>query len=267
MSNPSPSPAARLTHTVPVLRQAMRVLEAVAQRQDAAATNKSLALSLQIPGSTCYRILQTFVESGWLRRRAGGAFELSFGLVPLLRPLLRHEVLIETVREPLESLAKTTGLTAKLSVQQGDYAVTIFSAPSPRPTAIASRVGSLSSLAIGSSGAAFLSILDEKQLAQVLQSAHRDVWKYQKRADVLRRVREMRRNDVAYDQGSYQPNIHTLSTRIFAARDELVGVITLLGFPQDFTSPRKSALIKLLKDTGQQVSDRLQNPGQAEDSP
>src|SRR3954462_15612643 len=87
-------------HTVPVLRKAIRVFEAVAQRQGEA-TAKSLAVTLKISPTTCYRILQSFVAEGWLRPRPGGEFELSFGLLPLLRPLLRHELLIETIREPL----------------------------------------------------------------------------------------------------------------------------------------------------------------------
>lgn len=240
--------AAKAAHTVPVLCKAIEVFQAVANA-NGTLTTKSLALSLQISPTTCYRILQSFVSKGWLRPRANGTFELSFGLVPLLRPLLRHEVLVETVREPLAHLARTTGLTAKLTVRQGDDAVTIHSANSPKGTAITSRVGSVVSLAIGSSGATFLAAMEDAEISRILEDASNEVWRSQKREDVLRRVREARRQECCFDNGSYQPHINTLSAPLHGPGHELVGVITLLGFPQDFDSAVRPALIRELKFT------------------
>lgn len=244
---PKPS-SAKIVHTVPVLRKAVRVLEAVAQgRGDA--TVKSLASSLRVSPTTCYRILQSFVAEGWLRPGASGTFQLSFGLVPLLRPLLRHELLIETVREPLARLAATTGLTAKLTVRQVDDAVTIHSAASPKSTAITSRVGSVVSLAFGSSGAVFLSVLPEAEIERILNDAPAEAWRFQERTDVLRRIREARKSGCCFDSGSYQPQIHTLSAPLFGPARELLGVITLLGFPSDFDARVRPALIRELKYT------------------
>jgi len=235
-------------HTVPVLCKAIDVFEAVAGA-NSALTTKSLATTLRISPTTCYRILQSFVAKGWLRPGANGSFELSLGLVPLLRPLLRHEILIETVREPLAQLARTTGLTAKLTVRQGDDAVTIHSANSPKGTAITSRVGSVVSLAIGSSGATFLAAMDDDKVTRLLEEAPSDVWRSQKREDVLRRVREARRQECCFDGGSYQPQINTLSAPLHGRGRELVGVITLLGFPSDFDPSVRPALIRELKFT------------------
>lgn len=240
--------AEKSAHTVPVLRKAIAVLEAVAQG-NGAVTTKSLATALRISPTTCYRILQSFVAAGWLRPGANGTFELSFGLVPLLRPLLRHELLIETVREPLAQLAKKTGLTAKLTVRQGDDAVTLHSANSPKGTAITSRVGSVISLAIGSSGATFLAALGDDEVTRVLEDAPPEVWRFQKREDVLRRVRESRRQGCCFDNGSYQPHINTLSAPLAGPDRELVGAVTLLGFPQDFDASVRPALIRELKFT------------------
>lgn len=243
-----PKTPAKPAHTVPVLCKAIDVFQAVATA-NGAVTTKSLAATLRISPTTCYRILQSFVAKGWLRPGVNGAFELSFGLVPLLRPLLRHEVLIEAVRDPLAQLARTTGLTAKLTVRQGDDAVTIHSANSPKGTAITSRVGSVVSLAIGSSGATFLAAMADEEIARVLEEAPAEIWRHQKREDVLRRVREARRNGCCFDSGSYQPHINTLSAPLHGPGRELVGVVTLLGFPQDFDSAVRPALIRELKYT------------------
>lgn len=243
-SVPTPPPA----HTVPVLCKALRVFEAVA-KSSGGVTTKELAVSLGVSPTTCYRILQSFVAQGWLSARRGGTYELSFALVPLLRPLLHHELLIETVNEPLRQLAVTTGLTAKLTVRQGDDAVTLVSSSSPKSTAITSRVGSMISLAIGSSGAALLSALPDPEVTQVLEKAPPEVWKLQDRADVLRRIREARKDGVCFDHGSFQPHIHTLSAPLVVTERGIVAAITLLGFPQDFEGAARSALTRHLKFT------------------
>ena len=244
-------------NTVPVLRQAIRVLVAVAQ-SPGDATTKSLAASLSISPSTCYRILQSFVVEGWLRTKVGGTFELSFGLVPLLRPLLRHEMLIETVREPIARLAKTTGLTAKLTIRQGNDAVTISSAQSPRSHAIASRVGAVVSLAYGSSGACFLAALPDSEVQRILDDAPPEAWKFQTRRNAIDRITEVRKLGCAYDDGSYQTHLHTLSAPIYTHNKEVMGVITLLGFPQDFDGTNKSAMMSELKFTAGGCSQLIQ---------
>jgi DNA-binding IclR family transcriptional regulator len=235
-------------HTVPVLCKALRVFETVA-KSAGGVTTKELAVSLNISHTTCYRILQSFVAQGWLSARRGGTYELSFALVPLLRPLLHHELLIETVKEPLQQLAVTTGLTAKLTVRQGDDAVTLVSAASPKSTAITSRVGSVVSLAIGSSGAALLSALPDAEVALILDQAAPEVWSLQDRADVQRRIREARKDGVCFDHGSFQPHLHTLSSPLVVPARGIVAAITLLGFPQDFEGTAKATLTRHLKFT------------------
>jgi DNA-binding IclR family transcriptional regulator len=235
-------------HTVPVLCKALRVFAEVA-RSRGGVTTKELALSLRISPTTCYRILRSFVAGGWLSARRDGTFELSFALVPLLRPLLHHEVLIETVAEPLRQLAATTGLTAKITVRQGDNAVTLFSASSPKSTAITSRVGSVVSLAVGSSGAALLSALPDDEVAAILDRAPAEVWRLQDRADVQRRLREARKDGCCFDHGSFQPHIHTLSAPLVVADRGVVAALTLLGFPQDFEGPARAALTRQIRYT------------------
>ena len=229
-------------HTVPVLLKALRVFAAVARGE--ADTSKGLAVTLGISPTTCYRILQSFQAGGWLRAGAGGTFALSYGLAPLMRPLLRHEMLVSSIREPLLALARATGLTAKLSVRQGDSAVTVFVAGSPRATAIASRVGSVFPLALGSSGAAILASLPEAETKRILDAAPPEAWRYQKRPEAERRVQECRREGCCFDTGSYQPQLHTLSAPLLVGSHGLAGSITLLGFPQDFAAPARAALVR-----------------------
>ena len=234
--------------SIPVLLNAFRVFKAVSQ-STGGATMKSLAASLNIPPTTCYRILRSFVSENWLRVGNEGRFEISFGLVPLLRPLLRHELLIEIGRSPLADLAHKTGLTAKLSVRQGVDAVTIHGEYPSKEACIVTRVGSAASLTIGSSGAVFLAHLPDQEVARIISKAPLEVWRFQQQEDLLCRVRQTKRDGYCFDGGSYQPSINTLSAPLFGHDSELVGVLSLLGFPQDFSADVRPRLINELKFT------------------
>lgn len=243
-------------HTIPVLRKAIRLIEAVAQNPREA-TTKSLAVTLNIAPSTCYRILQSFVAEGWLQRRSGGLFELSPQLSPIFRSLWHREQLVEAVHEPLAGLVHKCGLTAKITVRQGDNAVTIHTANSTKADAIASRVGLAVSLAIGSSGATFLAACTDEEVHHVLDAAPANVWRHQNRADVLRRVREARRHGVCVDRGSFQSDVHSLSAPICNSSGKVVAVVTLIGSAAGFSASATADLAGKLKDSVRGCTQRI----------
>lgn len=221
-------------HTIPVLKKAMRVMRSIAGSRDDT-TAKALAQSLGVSPSTVYRILQTLLAEDWVRPASGGRHELSLGLLPLLQPLARHELLIETARPFLSALAENTGLAAKFSVRDGDRAVTLARAESPRETSVAVRVGAAFHLALGSSGAVLMSELSTVDYGRLIAQAPKECWKHQTPADVARRVAQCRRTGVCSDFGGYQPSIHAMSSPVRDRSGKMVGVITVIGFSNDFT--------------------------------
>lgn len=227
-------------HTVPILKKAVAVLKAVAEGREET-TTKALAYSLGIPASSVYRILQTFLSEDWVRAAPGGRHELSFGLLPLLEPLARHEFLIETSRPHLARLAAETGLAAKLSVRQHDRAIALARVESPRETAVSVRVGATFHLALGSSGAALISELSAAERNRVLDGAPAGCWERQTRADVDKRIAECRRTGACADFGGYQPSVHALSSPVRGQAGDIVGVFTLVGFADDFAGRRAKA--------------------------
>lgn len=229
-------------HTIPVLRKAIAVLREVAAGGET--NTKALARQTGVPHTTAYRILQTFLDADWVRLSSGGHHELSLGLLPLLQPLVRHELLVETARPVLDELARSTGLATKLSVRQGDHAIALLRAESPRETSISVRVGAAFHLALGSSGAVLLADLEPKERRALLDRAPDSCWKHQKLADVEARVAECRRLGYCSDFGGYQPAVHALSAPVRDRAGSVIGAFTLVGFALDFSGRRRAALAK-----------------------
>lgn len=221
-------------NTIPALGKSIQVLQAIASGKQNYSIAE-LARHLQVPQTTCYRIVQTLIAADWLRPRAAGVgYELSYGMMPLVQPFLNHRVLIDTARRPMEEMVRSCGLAAKLVIRQNDEGVTVFRVESHRPMALSGRVGIRFTLAYGSSGACLMSDLNEIQVKQILDVSPADSWKYQSREDVTARIQQSRQDGLCLDMGNFHPHIHTMSAPLHEASGRIAAAITLLGLPGDF---------------------------------
>ena len=244
-------------HTIPVLQKSIAVLKLIAEGRGNT-TTKALEQTLGVPHSTMYRILQTFAEHDWVRQVENGEFELSFGLLPLLQPLVRHELLIDIVRDPLLALGRETGLTTKLSVRQGDFAITLFRTESPRATSIHVKIGSAFHLVLGSSGAVLLSGLAPTTRRRIIDDAPEECWRFQAPGDVNRRIAELTKTGACADAGSYRPTVFAISAPLRDRSGGVVAAITAIGFPEDFEGARLKNNRRLVVATAERCSERLQ---------
>ncbi|MFA6962229.1 MAG: helix-turn-helix domain-containing protein [Opitutaceae bacterium] len=245
-------------HTIPILKKAITLLNAVASDQEAQTTAKALSQTLKIPPSTTYRILQTFLAEDWVRQTSKGQHELSLGLLPLLQPLARHELLVETCRPILTKLAVDTGLSVKLSVRQGEHAVSVLRAESPRETSVTVRVGSVFHLTLGSSGTVLMSELSAKESQHLIDHAPKECWTHQTPLDVKKRIATFRRSGVCADFGGYQPSVYALSAAVRDGSGIIVGTVTMVGFSHDFTGRHRNAHAKHLIAATTACSNQLQ---------
>lgn len=215
-------------YQIPVLRKAIQVLNALADGQ-CEPTTASLARALKIAPATCYRIVQTFAHAGWIQVRSDGRCELGVGLFPLLYRLQSHDLLSRKVADALQELTAATGVASKVSAREDDDALTVLRVDSAEPMALAVRVGSRFHLTLGASGSVLLSALDDAEVARVIRDAPTGCWQWQKPADVLRRIKEVRRRGVVTDLGTYRPDIFGIAAPLLDAEGLIEGALTLTG--------------------------------------
>lgn len=209
-------------------------------------TTKTLALRLRVPRTTCYRLLRSLIARDWVRALPGGGHALSAGLLPLLEPLREVENLAGAVQPVLDELAGRAGLTAKVSVRQGDYAVTAARGESPQATSVAVRVGASFHLGLGSSGSVLLSGLERSEVEEILDRAPEDCWAHQNRREVWQRIEKTQAKGWCADLGAYRPSCHAVSAPLRNARGEVLAAMTVIGFAQDLPASRVAATGKLL---------------------
>jgi DNA-binding IclR family transcriptional regulator len=232
---------------VPVLKRAVQVLESISEED--AVSAKSLSLSLGIPPATCYRILNTLVQSGWLRRDEDGEFSLSFGLARLSRLSYDLNRVVAVLGAPLRSLAKQTGLTAKVSVQDGDDWLMIAREEARKDITISLKVGARAPVFLGSVGAVLCAGMDAAALKKRIAHAPQHVDYRKDAARILKRVAFCRRNGYATDFAETHPSIHALSIPVRLGPLRTTGAITLFGLPGEVPRSRIKLLLGHLRST------------------
>lgn len=232
-------------HQIPVLQKALRVITAIAEGA-CEPTMRSLSDSLKVAPATCYRIIQTFAHAGWVRVRGDGRCELGAGLLPLLHRLQSHDLLSQRMMEALRELTAATGVTSKVSVRDGDEAITLLREDSPQPMSLSVRPGARFHLTYGASGAVLLGSLPDQEIEQVIRRAPKECWQWQKPDDVWRRIEETRRDGVATDHGWYRPDVFGISVPLLDAGGELQGSLTLTGLLHGHSKTQLAGFRRLL---------------------
>ncbi len=220
-------------HQIPVLKRALTILDYLANHpQDR--TIKGMAYELGIPHTTCYRIVQTLVGHNWLRPEAHGNYNIALGLIPLFETITHQRVLLEYLKAPCDELAEATGLSAKVSMPQGDYVTTLYYAMPQRPTALASKLGFSNHLCIGSTGTACLYTRSDDEIHRIIKTADASTWEHQDQKELWKRIHQLRDKGYCLDTGSYSPEVCAMSAPILQTGNQIAAVITIMGFPKDF---------------------------------
>lgn len=249
--------ATKTKHTIPAVTKALELIRLLASGSRSDTTIKALSISLGIPRTTCYRILRSLIASSWVQRSDDGYHMLSLGLLPVLEPFRREQHIAELVQPALSALAYRAQMTAKVSVRQGDYAITIARGDSPQQTSVALQLGGSFHLAYGASGSVLLSDLDPDEVQNILRRAPDECWKYQKTPDVLKRITNFRAKGWCADLGKFSPNVNTISVPLRDTRSDMIAVITLIGFPHEFRTDRLQSLTKMIMEGARQAEKAL----------
>jgi len=240
---------------VPVLQRAIQVLESISEEEEVSA--KALSLSLGIPPATCYRILNTLVQAGWLRRGEGGEFSLSFGLARLSRLSSDLNRVVALLAPPMLALAKQTGLSAKVSVQDGDDWLMIAREEARKDITISLKVGARAPVFLGSVGAVLCAGMDAAALKKRIAHAPPHVDYRKDAARILKRVAFCRRHGYATDFAETHPSIHALSVPVHLGPLNTTGAITLFGLPGEVPRGRIKELLAHLQSTVRGIEEAL----------
>lgn len=217
--------------TIPILERTIDLLSLITE-SPCGLSAKELRLELGIPQASCYRILRTLVQKNILQEQPNGTYHSAYGLARLARSWSELESSLRRIRPFLEELSAKTGLSAKISIREGNCTVVVLRLEMQRLYSITIAVGSkIPFTEAGSAGIMLLASVPEEERAALLKKTDEPLKK-----TLLRQAAMAHRQGMAHSYGVHHPSIFAVSKLIH------IGVpasITLFGWPEDFAGGKK----------------------------
>ena len=200
--------------------------------KDAALSNAELARRLDMNRPAVSRLCKTLLHVGYLRRDANGAFRLAPNLLTLIYPLLaampwRHEA-----TDMMEEVAQLTGGSMTLSIMSDDRFVQIKTVGVKDQYPHVPEIGLNGPLLRSSTGRALLSLLDEAQLHEKLESlAEHDTETSDEARELSRQgIARCKSEGFCVSYGEWRSNIVAAATPLGRTADGLL-VAMACGMP------------------------------------
>jgi IclR family transcriptional regulator, acetate operon repressor len=239
--------------TVRTADRTLDIFESFARRQSPI-TVSDLARELSLPTSTCFALVRTLVDRGFLYYlRPRGAFYPTRRLSMVADAIAQHDPIAQNIRPLLEALRDTTGETVILGKLQGLGVVYLEIIESHHAIRYTMTVGSVRALHASSIGKAIVSAMEEEPRERLLSRL-----KYSKltdhtirsRAHYARSLEEGRKRGYWTNVGESSPDVMgiALPVRIFG---DLYG-INLVG-PQSRFDRNLKPYVDALKATIRKV--------------
>lgn len=250
----SPAPA------VPALEKALDILEYVAQH-GTPITVKQIAITLELPLATTYRIVKYLCNRGYLRGETEGEYSLGPQFLYLTQVVTGQFDLISQAKPIMNALAAQTGQTAQLGILQDSGVVYIEQAFPSRPVNIVAALHTVIPVNLSASGKVLVAYLNPQEQAYFLQSAPLVM---QTRRSIVDRetfqaeLLAVRQQGYALDQEEYARGIGCAAAPIWDYRNQVIAAIGITGHIKDYNDPQDLAqVVGRVTDAAQAISRRI----------
>jgi len=245
-------------NTIPILEKTVSIINAITDSATGVSA-KSLSMNLNIPPATCYRILRTLGKYNWIRSNDDGQYQIAFGLASITSTYSEIEHILRQLEMPLRVLSDTTGLSVKVSIREGNYAITAVRIESRLPNAITSKVGSKMHIAqAGAAGAILLSALPRTQVDAILASAPKEYWAKYSLERFREYVNQARRQKICLALGTFHPSIYAISVPLILSLNN-TAALTVVGWPDNFNDSNSAAVEKKLKEHAKHIQNLIEH--------
>ncbi len=214
------------------VERAVRILGAVArQREGARLSDISRELGLHV--STVFNLAKSLVALGCLRVEEGGKrYRIGRTILSLSASCHDERALVEVTQPFLRKLAEVTGESSHFAVWSGDQVLILARSQGQGAFQLAEHLGALRPAYATAIGKALLGGLTKRELdgwfGRVDLSALTE--KTILEPDTLRRqIERVRAEEIAYDDGEYNPEARCVAAPVRGASGKVVGSIGISG--------------------------------------
>lgn len=217
---------------MPSIGKIHRILELLRENGRYGLSNKEIAEALDIPPSTCYRILASLRQYDYVtQRRTDMRYFLGFSHLRFAQAVVENSDEAAVAAEYLDELHTLT----KETVFYSKYSVNCCVALEVRGavnTRIAVGQGELMPLYCSAAGKAVMAFLPEKEQEKILRSLRIETYTDATISDLSRleaELSEIKRSGIAFNRGEFHTGINAMAAPVFDRRGSVTGSITVVG--------------------------------------
>ena len=227
------------------------VLEHVA-RCEAPPTASQLSSSIGMDRVTCYRMLRTIEDAGYLVCDPDTkTYRLSRKILSLAQSVLANEVDRERIDKTLKSISSRTGETCHYSVLEGSETILMQRAKGTQLVAVDFQIGTRCELHATSIGKAILANQSETFIQEYL--GRNDLIGYTERTltdprNLNQELVKIKEQGVAFDMEELSSGMNCVAVPIHEIDGSVTGGISISGPITRFTSAQLKVLAAIIKD-------------------
>jgi DNA-binding IclR family transcriptional regulator len=201
---------------VQVIRRGLRILDRLAESKGGLGIIKLAEMS-ELPPSTVHRVLQTFLEEGYIAQDESKRYTLGLKILSLARGFLNNLDLRRVAEPYLRELRDRTGETAHLVVRDGDAVLCLENVESSSNMRVTLPVGGHNPLYCTAVGKVFLVDFTDQELSSFLAKA--PVKEYTAKtltslAGLKKEVARVRRQGYAVDDEEYEVGVRCIGAAV-----------------------------------------------------
>ena len=245
---------------MPSIKKTHEILELLREKYKTGLTNKEISSALNIPLSTCYRILASLKKFDYVQQKPND-MHYHLGFVHLRFAQALMEGLDENaIIDPfLEELHQKTGMTTLFSRFNGQHCVAMEVRGSVN-TRISVGIGEILPLHCSSSGKVILSFLPESQREKLFSMIKFEEHTKQtiSNLDALKeKISIIQKSGMAYNLGELHQGISSMATPLFDRTNKVFGAIAVVGTSQDLPFESLQKFGSLFHTIGQDITEAL----------
>jgi len=232
-------------NTIPVLKKALALLEALGASKEGLRQNEACA-RLGLSNSTAYRMFRTLLARGWVRKGGNGAYCLANGALAAFADISQAEERIEKARRIVHTLSAKIDMACKLSIRRGNEQVTIERAEPVGPYSVVSAVNSSFPVIEGSVGAALLADESREAILHLADGCKLDLLEKRQPETILQGIDSVRKTGYALNTNPNRWNVAAMSAPLRDAEGAVACALTIIGTKKDFSGKNRQRLAKEL---------------------
>ena len=245
---------------VPAIDKCFQILELFGEKKEPMGITE-ISKELELNKSTVFNMVYTLSDLGILENDEN-KFHFGTKLYVLGKSAEQGSDLIRNIHPYLKKISKKTNLSAFLGIRSGLETIIIDKSDSPYDLKVSSEIGIKIPLVAGANGKAFLSLLKDEEIYEILSNNDIETYTHLSAADKKKywsRIAKVREEGFAYEDEEYIEGIKALAIPLKLNRKDFQCAIWAVGLKSQIKETSLNAYIDLLKEIADEIENKFKS--------